>query len=172
MLTKEGILCFWAAMFVYFDGKDGCISLRHNGSISGYILPWSRIWVICQEMFLFIIIFVIMQVKDQDQSSSRIMFSRVADTKLFPWGREHFIPLANTTTTQSREHSAIELYFQKSTRNKGKDRNRKQNSSPCHLTRSPDGDGCRGGGGAGGGGCRWVKYLHDYQKLYAYLKKT
>ena len=123
MLTKEGILCFWAAMFVYFDGKDGCISLRHNGSISGYILPWSRIWVICQEMFLFIIIFVIMQVKDQDQSSSRIMFSRVADTKLFPWGREHFIPLANTTTTQSREHSAIELYFQKSTRNKGKCQN-------------------------------------------------
>ena len=91
-----------------------------------------------------------MQVKDQDQSSSRIMFSRVADTKLFPWGREHFIPLANTTTTQSREHSAIELYFQKSTRNKGKDRNRKQNSSPCHLTRSPDGDGWRGGGGGGG----------------------
>ena len=30
-----------------------------------------------------------MQVKDQDQSSSRIMFSRVADGKLFPWGREH-----------------------------------------------------------------------------------
>ena len=33
-----------------------------------------------------------MQVKDQDLSSSRIMFSRVADGKLFPWGREHFIP--------------------------------------------------------------------------------
>ena len=84
MLIKEGILCFSAAIFVYFDGKDGCLSLRHNRSLSGYILPRSRIWVICQEMFLFIIIFVIMQVKDQDQSSSRIMFSHVADGKLYP----------------------------------------------------------------------------------------
>ena len=146
MLTKEGILCFWAAIFFYFDGKDSCLSLRHNRSLSGYILPRSRIWVICQEMFLFIHIFVIMQVKDQDLSSSRIMFSRVADGKLFPWGREHLIPQPNTTTTQSRGHGAIELYFQKSTRNKGKDRNRKQNSSPCHLTRSPDETGAGGGG--------------------------
>ena len=74
---------------------------------------------------------------------------------------------AKSTTTQSREHGAIELYFQKSTRNKGKDRNRKQNLSPCHLTRSPDRDGCREEGEG-----RWVKYLHDYQKLYVYLNLT
>ena len=169
MLTKEGIRCFWAAMFVYFDGKDGCLSLHHNRSLSVYILPRSRIWVICQEMFLFIIIFVIKQVEDQDQSSSRIMFSGVADGKLFPWGR--YSP-ASTTTTQSRGHGAIELYFQKSTRNWGKDRNRRQNLSPCHLNRSPDRDGCRGEGRSVGKISTWLPETVRLSELDCRKNKT
>ena len=33
MLAKEGIRCFWVAMPVYFDGKDGWISLCLNRSL-------------------------------------------------------------------------------------------------------------------------------------------
>ena len=170
MLTKEGILCFWAAIFVYFDGKDGCLSLRHNRSLSGYILPRSRIWVICQEMFLFIIIFVIMQVKDQDQSSSRIMFSHVADGKLFPWCREHFIP----QPIQQRHSHGGTGRWNFISKSQQEIKVKIETGSKIHLpaiSLEVLMETGAGGGGRRGGG-RWVKYLHDYQKLYAYLKKT
>ena len=48
--------------------SQGLVPLMAAALTGPYILQWSRIWVICQRMLLFIIILVIMQVKDQDQS--------------------------------------------------------------------------------------------------------
>ena len=136
-------------MPVYFDGKDGWISHRLNRSLYPAVVTYLG------NLPKDVVIYNHFGHYASQRSRSKLVSYHVQSRrrrKIVSLREGTLYSPSKSTTTQSREHGAIELYFQKSTRNKGKDRNRKQNSSPCHLTRSPDRDGCKEGGGEGRSG--------------------